>query len=622
MIQEESVKKLIDEILEVEKQAKVKDKDLGKDVTSKEGYKKLPAYNSIYVDSVMQKDRIKVHANPDHFPFIIFNERSPNQTDEQFKYVKNNYQCTTNPVWIDYQNVIGRSFIDSNWNIIYNEDTDEQKDFQEYVTSEVPIYGSVENFVTQVLPPIKGMDANGIIAVRPYRFVLTENPEGETIIDDQQRIEPTIYYHDSKNVLKTGDNFVLCVDDEKSLVTVGDKVVKEGRVMFLYTTETIYKIIQVGEKSKNDYSLEWQYDHNEKVVPATKLKGVPVINTHGKIYWVSRFYYAVPLLDLALSNRNILQVSINSSVFPFRVMMASECDFSDGTSSCANGSLILSETGEKSGTCPRCNGSGQAIPVSPLGVYQWQQPNAIDGGGNFPAKPVEYISPDRAPLDFVREQVSEDTTGARSILHLNKSNTNVKGRENETATMQSIEQSEKYSFIKPESEQLFDIWDWILERMAWQRYAGVISDPYIVVPEILRPKTFDFRTEADIWNEIKVAREADAPPFVIHQLFYQLLTNAYSNSPETQQLFETVVTADKLFSLSEKDVALRKAANTIDNYELTLHHSGLQLARMIMLEDDNYLSKELDERVSILIERAKSDTFTPTNSIIDSIINN
>ena len=391
--------------------------------------------------------------------------------------------------------------------------------------------------------------------------------------------------------------------------------------MYLYTVDSIFKIIQYGKKSENTYKLAWHYEHGEGVVPATKLKGVPVINSRGKIYWVSRFYYAVPLLDLALTNRNILQVSINSSVFPFRVMMASECDFSNNTSRCVRGKLELSETGEVSGTCPRCNGSGQSIPVSPLGVYEWQQPTALDGGGSFPNKPVEYISPDNDPLEFVRDQVETDTDKAKSILHLHTSNSEVKGSEDMTATGMAIDQKAQWSFIRSESDQLFDLWDWILNRMAWQRYSGVINDPYEVVPTLIRPQTFDFRTEADIWNEIKTARDADAPPFVIHQLFFQLLNNIYSTDPDKQKVFETVVMADNLFSLSEKDVALRKASNTIADYELTLHHSALQLVQLLMVDDANYLDKDINERVTLLIDKAKSNTFKPTNSVIDTILN-
>jgi len=152
--------------------------------------------------------------------------------------------------------------------------------------------------------------------------------------------------------------------------------------------------------------------------------------------------------------------------------------------------------------------------------------------------------------------------------------------------------------------------------MAWQRY-----DNYDAVPTLIRPQTFDFRTEADIWNEIDKARNADAPPFIIHQLFIQLLNNLYATDPKTQKVFETIVNADKLFSLGQQAIALRKASNTVENWELGLHDSSLQLINEIMREDEKYIDKPLSERVTELVDKSKSAIFTPSNNLIDSLLN-
>jgi hypothetical protein len=573
----------------------------------------LPRYSYSYIDAVKQRDRIRVHADPDYFPDLIFNKRSPNQTDEQFRYVKENYQCTTNPVWQDFLNIIGKCFIDTNWQIIWDEEGDEA-DFKKYVTDDLPIYGSLETFIKDVLPPLKEQDANGVIAVRPYRFSFIETEEGIKI-DDQERLSPTVYYHPCENVIYYHDDWALCIDDEKSEVLVADKKKKDGRVYYMYTTESIYKIIQVGKKEDNKYAVAWQYDHNEGKKPCTKLRGVPIINSRGELYWVSRFYYAVPLLDLALANRNILQVSINNSVFPFRVMMAMDCDFKDRQGYCNKGRYTSYEDGHEIGACSHCNGSGNAIPVSPLGVYLWQQPSALDNKG-FPAKPVEYISPANDPLIFVREQVEIDTQKARAILHLQTSNSDVKGSENLTATGMALDMTNQYSFIRSESEQIFDLYDWTLDRIAWQRY-----ETYDVVPTLIYPQSFDFRTELDIWNEIKTARESEAAPYVISELYYKLFNSRFASDPEAQAKFETLMAADQLFALSDQQIALRKAGNSIENWQLTLHHSGLQLINQIIEGDNQYLKKELGDRTKLLVDFAKNSTFVKTENVIQSILN-
>lgn len=593
----DEVLQLINEVIEVEREKRKKHE--------------LPRYSATYIDAVKQRDRIKVHADPDYFPELIFNKRSPNQTEEQFKYVRENYQCTTNPVWQDFISIVGKSFIDTNWQIVWQ---DEDEDFKKYVTDNFPKYGSLETFIKEVVPSLKELDANGVIAVRPYRFQFVETEDGIKI-NDKELFEPTVYYHPCENVIYYTDDYSLCVDDEKSEVLVADKKKKEGRVFYMYTTESIFKIIQIGKKEDNQYAISWQYDHNEGRKPCTKLKGVPIINSRGELYWVSRFYYAVPLLDLALANRNILQVSINNSVFPFRVMMATDCDFRDSHSYCHKGSLLSLEDGMNLGNCGRCQGTGSLIPVSPLGVYLWQQPSAIDQKG-FPAKPVEYISPANDPLIFVREQVEIDTQKARAILHLQTSNSDVKGSENMTATGTAIEMTNQYAFIRSESEQIFDLYDWALETIAWQRYGT-----YDVVPTLVYPQHFDFRTEADIWEEIKSARESEAAPYVISELYYKLFNSRFASDPEAQQKFETLLAADQLFALSDQQIALRKAGNSLENWQLSLHHSGLQFINQLIDNDNQYLKKELKDRVTLLVDFAKNITFVKTENIINTILN-
>ncbi len=132
-------------------------------------------YSEVHVSGVKQKRKILWHSDPDDFPKALFAHRSPNETKEQHDYVKANYECTTNPVFQDYLSVTGRAFIGSNWTVIYG-DGEKEEDFKKYVTEDLPIYKSVEEFETGVMPTIKAEDANGVIAIRPFRFeVLRSN---------------------------------------------------------------------------------------------------------------------------------------------------------------------------------------------------------------------------------------------------------------------------------------------------------------------------------------------------------------------------------------------------------------------------------------------------------------
>jgi len=141
---------------------------------------------------------------------------------------------------------------------------------------------------------------------------------------------------------------------------------------------------------------------------------------------------------------------------------------------------------------------------------------------------------------------------------------------------------------------------------------------------LVYPQTFDFRSEADIWNEIKIAREAEAPVSIIQDLFRSLLNNIHSSSPDSAKIFDTITNADKLFALSDIALASRKASGTVQGWETILHDSSLQLVNELLLEDPKYLDKDLKERIDLLIKLSKSSTFEviKPNPVADILANN
>jgi hypothetical protein len=595
---EVEVKALLDEILNLEKA---------------NPSPKMPPYRPAYVDSIEQRDAIKIHADPKVFPEKLFKNRAPNQDLEQKKYVRDNYKNTTSQVFNDYLTTIGRAFIDSNWQLIPREGSDE---LMEYLSNDLPKYGSVETFIKGILPSIKTQDANGVLAVMPHGFEMVDR-DGELVLNDQARFEPTIFYYPSERVLKfEAGKMALCVSAEKSIVEYGGKMIKEGRIMFLYTPETIWKIEQIGKKVDNSYAISEYFAHGEDVLPAIQLKGIPIITPDGSIYWVSPFYYAVALLDLALTNRNYLQLSIANSAFPFRIMKGTRCEFKDDEHICRDGHLISALDGYDKGLCRSCKGTGVNAPVSPMGTLFWTDKDRFDPNGNASSYPlVEYVEPSTANMEFVRKQVEIDTNEARTTIHLQPVTPDVTAPDR-TATGEIINQQGQFLLVKDVSEQMFDAFDFINHRIAFQRY-----DNADLAPTLVYPQTFDFRTEADIWAQIKAAREADAPPFIIHTLFVQLIHNMLSSDIDAQAVLELMSNADRLFSLSATEIAMRKASNSIEPWQVTLHDSGVQLVAELIEADQSFLNKEMPEKIAALVDAAKNATFTPQTNLIDSILN-
>jgi len=152
-------------------------KNIAKKKTDKVGM------HDLYEDCCKMADEVAIHAVKGIFPDKLFSSRSPNETQQETTYIKENYKQLTLPVFVDYISTIGRAMGDGNWSIDYKEDSTEyktaNKTFESYVTKELPIYGSLEAFVKFILPSIKTIDANGFLAIRPKEIDYTTIQKSE-----------------------------------------------------------------------------------------------------------------------------------------------------------------------------------------------------------------------------------------------------------------------------------------------------------------------------------------------------------------------------------------------------------------------------------------------------------
>ena len=565
--------------------------------------------------AIEQNTRIKAHTDTEHYPERLFKERAPNQTPEQQKYIRTNFKATTYPVFQDYLTVLGKMWIDSNWQIVWPEGSE---DFKDYCNDDLPIYGSIEAFMKHTLTPYKAIDPNGIMAVRPSGFKYVSDVDGRPVFDDTQRITPTLYYHPSENILHLANDLVIAVDLEKSPIKTGEEIKLTGDIIYCYTPTDIYRAIQVkaNKHEKDSYRLELWYSHGEGVVPCRQMAGVPLIGANGLTYWVSPFYYSVPLLDIALVDANWLMHMKSNCAFPFRIVRMEPCDYKDDNGYCHAGSFIYNDPAKTATPCPSCKGRGHRVPISPLGEYQWHEKEGREAGTTtISYKPVEYVEPGDTSMRFVSEQIDINTAHARSILHLRTSNSTVKGSEDMTATGMVIDQAAQFAFIYGISNQTFDFFEWALKRLAWQRYESTDQ-----VPTLIWPQNFDFRTESDIWDQINKATEAGAPPYLRQKLFADIFNTQTASNPDLAADFDTIMAADRLFGLTATEIAARVAQRVIEPWQVTLHDAGFQLIEQMRDETPNYMEMTKAERVAKIVELAKTATFVaPVTQTVDTI---
>lgn len=603
MYNEDFILKLVAEISAVNKSFETKKANPKYGTTND-----IPEYSERYVMAVKFQEAIEYHSEYGEFPEKLFIKRSPNQTQEELNYIRENYKQVTLPVFQDFIATIGRAFNDNNWAIDYNSENDKNfpgETFKEYV-DDLPMFGSLENWLKNILPTLKMKDSNGFIVIKPYDLdIISDGGEGYMVNPDAM-IKPIPYYFESEKVIaQKQDEYVLVELEEKSLVDYQGAKKRKGYIYEFIDKETIYRIVQVGKFIDYNFQIMVSYPHNLGYLPAIVLGGIPRIYD-GEIIYQSPFLFAVDLLDLVLMNYAYLQASINKCVYPYRVMLGDPCEFETNGVTCDNG-WVQNLAGERT-KCSNCGGTGLLSRVSPLGELLLRPKTRENDGDIDFSEPLKYVAPETGVLDYLDKKITQDETRARQILHMKTSESMVRGSDNITATGAAIDQKAQYAFIQGVSDQMFHIYEFVLNVINDMRYGE-----YALPPSVTYPKSFDLQTESDLMLQISEAIKAGLPGFVIHAIIYKFIQSLFYTDKKTTDLYELIVETDRLLILSNDDINMKLARGTASKWEDILHTSAIQLISSLEDKNPKFFTQDIVTQKEQLIQAAKDLTDSMSN---------
>lgn len=540
------------------------------------GVSQYPEYWPGYNYAAKMYDSILPHTRPDIYPAHLLSVRAPNQTDAQAEYIKANYKPTTLSVFEDFKATISRAFADQNWSIRYSPELEPifgEDTFQRYVNQEIERFGSLEAFVKTMLPTLKLIDPNGIIAIEPEDVDTVIDEQGEEVISNEL-IKPMPEYYSCKSIVgqKYGEYYMVITDD-KSEVKVGSKVEKSGIVLEIYDTMNIWKVYQTGKKSDYTFSEPvLYYSHNLGYVPAQKLQGMPQL-VGGEINFQSPFITAVPLLDQVILDESYLQISKATSAFPFMVALGEICEFTDREGNKCQDGQIFDPINGGYRTCSSCNGSGVKSRFSPTGMLLIKPKTALsEGDSALSGEYLKFVSPPMDTLNFLRIEIEQQMAKARRILHLPSSDESGTIGEASTATGSLNKLRSLYAFIKPISDQLFNLYEFCLVTMGLMRYGENFGGVNLVYPT-----SFDISTPSDYLAVISEGVKAGVPPSITFSNVYNYIKAIHYTDEETSAVYDLILNADELLLMNSADIALRVANGTIEKYQDVIHHSAPQL---------------------------------------------
>lgn len=593
--------------------AKLKPYDMKMSYNRRSKWDDIPEFWPGYKKALKYMNAIKVHSEIGDFPEELFRVHAPNQTDKEAEYIKANYKQNTLPVFMDYISTMTRPFFEGNWSVDYQ--TSQWKDIysgrglQDYVESNVTQVGSIENYMKMIVSQVKGVDANGVIAVKPKEIKVTLNEDNEPVIDNSEMFEPIpVYYSTDKKLAFEKDKYYLIKTDDNSKVSYRSSEDIKGHVFEFYDDTNIWRIEQVGNFIDYKFQYYLLFEHGWERVPVHELMGVPQPLDSKHLIWISPFHYAVPNLNSALISTQFLTVSKDRTMFPYLVMLGRPCTFEykneDGQySKCMSGDIYNTSTGTTF-KCPACHGSGQLDRLTPFGVMYINPDSEFNQGDKTTGQnAMYYVSADPEGLRFYKECIREDFDDARKILHQMTSNSQVKGSENLTATGMVLDNKAMFAFVKTPSDQMFAIWEFILDAIGWMRY----GEDYVKAI-LISPDTFDYNTDQDYLIKIAEAQKAGLPPFVIHSIIFRYLQTLYYNEKDRAAVFSLIINTDRLLTLSQNDIMLKFTRGLAKDWEVVLHDSAINLISELMVEDEAFLELAFVDQQKKLIEKAQSKT--------------
>jgi hypothetical protein len=546
-------------------------------ITKQRASTQYPEYWSGYNYAAKMYDSILPHSRSDVYPEHLLSVRAPNQTDAQALYIKANYKATTLSVFEDFRSTISRAFADQNWSIRYNEELDERfgdETFQRFVNNEIEKFGSLEMFIKNMLPTLKLVDANGIIAIYPDDIEYLDDEEFEEPVIGNELLRPMPTYYNCKNIVgqKFGE-YYLVISDDHSYVKNGSKMEETGIVLYLYDQNAIYKIEQTGKKSDMTFSEPVLYfQHNLGYVPCIKLMGSPQL-INDEIAFQSPFITAVPLLDQVVLDESYLQMSKATSAFPFMVALGEICEFVDREGNRCNDGQIFDPINGGYRTCGSCSGSGVKSRFSPTGMLLIKPKTSVsEGDSGLSGEYLKFVSPPMDTLTFLRTEIEQQMAKSRRILHLPSSDESGTIGEASTATGSLNKLRSLYAFIKPISDQLFTIYEFCLVTMGKMRYGDLFGGVNLVYPT-----SFDISTPSDYLAVISEGVKAGVPPSITFSNVYNYIRAIHYTDEETSAVYDLIINADELLLMSNADILARLASGSVEKWQDVLHNSGPQL---------------------------------------------
>ena len=337
--------------------------------------------------------------------------------------------------------------------------------------------------------------------------------------------------------------------------------------------------IEIGGKY---YTVAYFVPQGDKI-PARRFGFKYDSQTQGRTY-ISVFHDVMPYLNKTLKIDSELDLSTAMTAFPQRFRYVNPCP------DCKGG---VTPDGK---TCGTCHGTGkEPIHASTMDVVTLNIPYDTTEMIDL-EKLLVYKSPPIELLKF-QEQYIQSLRASVYLMMFNKE-LMTRNELTNTATEVKITEDNMNDTLKPFASALSTLWEFVVTDIATFTDLGMG-----LIVEHQYPDDFKFKTQADMMDELKRAKDAGASTSTIAAIEDDINEMLYADRPEELKIIRIKNAYNPFRGYSEENVRLLISQN------LTTHYNAVLWANLESIFNDLEQESEVwiyDMADDVITEKVKA----------------
>ncbi len=551
-----------------------------------------------YTDTVKTYLDMKVHADGE-YPREIIEARRPSEPDHIKNYRKTIFAEITMPVFGKVMNSLMKIRKSHDWLIKFDPSKvpariNEQDTLQAYTEVKFPVYKSVTKWAFDVLLRELEVDSGAVCLVMPD---LTKS------VPSNEYVNPMPVIFNSTRVLEfVEDDYCVLLSTDLCEYKQGDVVIRDGKVHYVATTQTIQRWEQTGSDS---FAMTAEFKHNLGEMYAWKLGGQYWKSLDRTILCRPRVYPMIPFLREAVREYTDLQAGVVQHLYLERwEYEGPDCPSCNGTGKkkTKEGEIVA---------CKAKGCSGGKVMGSPYQTIRMKRPGATDPV-NVAPPPAGYIEKNPEIIEIQDRRIDKHTYKALAAVNMEfLAQTPLA----ESGESKKVDREEAHTFAHSVGEDLVYNIERVVHACCDQRYYLIVPAKDArkqMEPSINVPEKFDMFTSEYLVNEMKLAKDAGVNPVLTQAMEIEYAGKKFNADPSVKSNVELVLTLDPLPGITEDQKMSRLQNRGITEEDYVISSNISLFVREALFDNEDF--GKLDYAKQMEVIRAKAQEKIAQNS--------